>query len=198
MTDTKLRRTAEVDPLGGYEVGDVIEFRLKDGNSVTAIAVQSDPDGMIFCFADCWPVLRPFKSGKSPCYGYEDSPLRNYLNHDILDLFPDGLRTDMCAFANGDHIRIPTEKEIFGCNKHGIPESEEIRQWEPMQSRRNRIAGIGSDGFPVYSYWLTNAEKSSEMVVTVNMGGNVSFSTWWQSLAGVRPVFKLTSKEDFS
>lgn len=37
----------------GYEVQDVIAFKLTDGEKVQAIAVQQENDGMLFCVMDC-------------------------------------------------------------------------------------------------------------------------------------------------
>ena len=34
-------------------VGDVIRFKLSDGEKVEMLAVKEESDGMIFCFVDC-------------------------------------------------------------------------------------------------------------------------------------------------
>lgn len=50
-------------------------------------------------------------------------------------------------------IRIPTEKEIFGVNKYGEKESDDVKQFEPMKNRRNRIAFRNNE---FEWYWLKN------------------------------------------
>lgn len=86
--------------------------------------------------------------------GYEESDLRKKLNGEILNLFPAELKTMMAPFDNGDLLRLPTEKEIFGENYYGEYESPYVKQWKPMKKRRNRMAFDGSKEENLQWYWL--------------------------------------------
>ena len=123
-----------------FKVGDVIEVKLADGVKVQAMAVQQEEDGMVFCLVDCLPSEHPMNSTSTNEGGYEESDLRKKLNGEILNLFPAELKAMMTPFDNGDLLRLPTEKEIFGENYYGEYESPYVKQWKPMKKRRNRMA----------------------------------------------------------
>lgn len=94
---------------------------------------------MVFCLVDCLPSEHPMNSTSTNEGGYEESDLRKKLNGEILNLFPAELKAMMTPFDNGDLLRLPTEKEIFGENYYGEYESPYVKQWKPMKKRRNRI-----------------------------------------------------------
>lgn len=133
-----------------FKVGDVIEVKLADGVKVQAMAVQQEEDGMIFCLTDCLPGEHPMNSASTNEGGYEESDLRKKLNGEILYLFPAELKAMMAPFNNGDLLRLPTEKEIFGKNYYGECESLCVKQWEPMKKRRNRIHNLQTSGLPKF------------------------------------------------
>lgn len=122
------------------KVGDVIDVKLAGGVKVQAMAVQQEEDDMIFCLVDCLPGEYPMNSTRTNEGGYEESDLRKKLNSEILNLFPAELTDMMTPFDNGDLLRLPTEKEIFGGNYYGEYESPYVKQWKPMKKRRNRMA----------------------------------------------------------
>lgn len=111
------------------KVGDVIDVKLAGGVKVQAMAVQQEEDGMIFCLVDCLPGEYPMNSTRTNEGGYEESDLRKKLNSEILNLFPAELTDMMTPFDNGDLLRLPTEKEIFGGNYYGEYESPYVKQW---------------------------------------------------------------------
>lgn len=125
-----------------YEVGDKFSFALKNGESVTALAVKEEADGMVFIFEDCL----------SKAYSMNDN-LMDMLNNELYKLFPDEIQNVMVSFGGNNMIRIPTEKEIFGVNKYGEKESDDVKQFEPMKKRRNRIAFRNDE---LEWYWLKN------------------------------------------
>lgn len=110
-----------------FKVGDVIEVKLADGVKVQAMAVQQEEDGMVFCLVDCLPSEHPMNSTSTNEGGYEESDLRKKLNGEILNLFPAELKAMMTPFDNGDLLRLPTEKEIFGENYYGEYESPYVK-----------------------------------------------------------------------
>lgn len=187
----KLFRTMETAADNGYMVGDVIAFTLTDGEEVEALAVKQEQDGMIFCLVDCLNQEYSMNEENSNRGGYEATDLRVKLNGEILDRFPADIREKMVAFANGDYLRLPTEKEIFGCNEYGKAEPDDVQQWEPMKQRKNRIAfqGKGTDRWEWY--WLQNAHKryAAYFANVISYGFAYCFSA--SGADGVRPAFKI-------
>lgn len=96
----------------------------------------------------------------------------------------------MVPFGNGDYLRLPTEKEIFGENCYGEYESPYVQQWKPMKQRRNRIAFQGKNGGWEW-YWLQNkCRDSAAKFACVDDNGNAGSGSASFSI-GVRPVFKI-------
>lgn len=186
----KLFRTMETAADNGYMVGDVIAFALTDGEEVEALAVKQEQDGMIFCLVDCLNQEYSMNEEDSNRGGYEATDLRVKLNGEILERFPADIREKMVAFANGDYLRLPTEKEIFNCNDYGKAEPDEVQQWEPMKQRKNRIAfqGKGTDRWEWY--WLQNAHKRYAANFALADNGGAS-SDGASAAGGVRPAFKI-------
>lgn len=187
----KLFRTMETAADNGYMVGDVIAFTLTDGEEVEALAVKQEQDGMIFCLVDCLNQEYSMNEEDSNRGGYEATDLRVKLNGEILDRFPADIREKMVAFANGDYLRLPTEKEIFGCNDYGKAEPDDVQQWEPMKKRKNRIAfqGKGTDRWEWY--WLQNAHKRyAARFADVGYYGYATYDSA-SDAGGVRPAFKI-------
>lgn len=187
----KLFRTMETAADNGYMVGDVIAFTLTDGEEVEALAVKQEQDGMIFCLVDCLNQEYSMNEENSNRGGYEATDLRVKLNGEILDRFPADIREKMVAFANGDYLRLPTEKEIFGCNDYGKAEPDDVQQWEPMKQRKNRIAfqGKGTDRWEWY--WLQNAHKRYAACFAFVYSGGRATCSFASGAAGVRPAFKI-------
>ena len=145
----KITRTIQKDIKEQQErfvTGDIIAFDLNDGEKVEALAVKQNGDNMIFCLVDCLKDEYPMNDRSTNKGGYEASKLRSTLRDVILPRFPAEITEKMVPFENGDLLRLPTEKEIFGRNCFGLAEPEEVTQWEPMKLRRNRIAFHGHNG----------------------------------------------------
>lgn len=185
----KLFRTNEIDT-DTYQVGDVISFTLTDGEEVEAMAMKQEQDGMIFCLVDCLADEYAMNGEDTNRGGFDASDLRTALKGEILDRFPADLRERMVAFENGDLLRLPTEREIFGENYYGENEPEAVTQWEPMKLRRNRIAFQGKNGEWEW-YWLMNKRRGSAAnFAAVYSNGNAHCNNASYSY-GVRPAFKI-------
>lgn len=187
----KLFRTIETTADNGYMVGDVIAFTLTDGEEVEALAVKQEHDGMVFCLVDCLNQEYSMNEEDTNRGGYEATDLRVKLNGEILDRFPVEIREKMIAFANGDYLRLPTEKEIFGYNEYGKAEPDDVTQWEPMKQRKNRIAfqGKGTDRWEWY--WLQNQHKRYAAFFAGVGGNGGTTSSGASGVYGVRPAFKI-------
>ena len=173
-----------------FEVGDIIRFNLTDGEYVEAMAMKKETDGMIFLLVDCLAHEESMNEECSNRSGYDGCDLRVKLNDGILSRFPVEIREQMVAFPNGDFLRLPTEREIFGCNTYGEDEESNVEQWKPMELRRNRIAFQGHNGAWEW-YWLQNKRKNSAAYfVDVDYAGDATYGNASYAL-GVRPAFKI-------
>ena len=183
----------EFDNFGrAFGVGDLISFDLTDGEHMEAIAVKEESDGMIFCAVDCLEKEYPMNQKPTNEGGYEACELRKVLNREIVDRFPAEIREVMVPFENGDLLRLPTEKEIFGENEYGESEADTVTQWEPMKLRRNRIAFQGYNGAWEW-YWLQNRLRdvaSAAIFARVDGAGYADYG-YASGSYGVRPAFKI-------
>lgn len=186
----KVKRMIKSD-VSTFKVGDIIKVRLTDDEKAQAMAVQQEEDGMVFCLVDCLAKEYPMNETRTNEGGYEASDLRKKLNGEILDRFPAELKAMMAPFNNGDLLRLPTEKEIFGKNYYGECESLCVKQWEPMKKRRNRMAFDGTKYEKFQWYWLANkVEDSVSRFASVDAGGNADYYNVTNSI-GIRPTFKI-------
>ena len=185
----KVRRTEKIK-VNTFRVGDVVRFKLSDGEKVEMLAVKEESDGMIFSFADCLAKEYSMNEQNTNEGGWDASDLRKKLNGEILDRFPRKIRKLLLPFENGDMLRLPTEKEIFGSNPCGEDEPESVSQWKPMKQRKNRIASQGLNGGWEW-YWLQNrVPNSAAFFARVNGYGDAA-CYGAGAAAGVRPVVKI-------
>lgn len=189
----KVKRMIKSD-VDTFKVGDIIKFKLTDGVKVQAMAMQQEEDGMIFCLVNCLPGEYPMNSTNTNEGGYGESDLRKKLNGEILNLFPAELKTMMAPFDNGELLRLPTEKEIFGENYYGKYESSYSKQWKPMKKRRNRMAFDGSKDENLQWYWLMNKVRESAASFACVYGGGGAYNLDASRSFGVRPVFKIKNR----
>ena len=186
----KVKRMIKSD-VDTFKVGDIIKVKLTDGVKVQAMAMQQEEDGMIFCLVDC---LRKEYSMNPTSFnrgGYKSCALRKALNTEILDRFPAEIREKMVAFPNGDLLRLPTEREIFGENIYGVEEDDSVEQWEPMKKRKNRIAfqGKGTDTWEWYCLQNKYDGSAAYFASVSNYGRAYSNDASYSN--GVRPAFKI-------
>lgn len=169
----------------GFELNDSFEFELKTGELVKAKAVKQDSDGMLFIFEDC---LR------------DEYSMREILNDNVLDKifnqFPDELRQIMKKVDDNNYLRLPTEREIFGENNYGVSESDEVKQFECMKERKNRIAFQGYKTDIWEWYWLSNPYKNSDDTASATGFARVTYYGYSayhdaSNSGGVRPLFKI-------
>lgn len=191
----KVYRTSEVLAGGRYEVGDIVSYTMEDGEEVEAIAVKEEFDKhgnlcMVFMLLDCLKEECRMNRDDTNDGGYEESHLRDQLATEYLEKFPASLRLNMVPFDNGDLLRIPTEREIFGENRYGEEEPDTVEQFEAMKKRRNRMAFDGSNG-ETQAYWLQNKRvRSATAFCYVDYSGFASTYSASYSL-GVRPLYRI-------
>lgn len=191
----KVYRTSEVLAGGRYEVGDIVSYTMEDGEEVEAIAVKEEFDKhgnlcMVFMLLDCLKEECRMNRDDTNDGGYEESYLREQLRTEYLERFPVSLRLNMVPFENGDLLRIPTEREVFGENRYGEEEPNTVEQFEAMKKRRNRMALDGSNG-ETQAYWLQNKRvRSATFFCSVDNDGYASASSASFSF-GVRPLYRI-------
>ena len=197
----EVKRTIKTE-VESFELGDVITFKLKDGEKVQAKAVKQTDEGMLFLTVDC--LKDEYQMFKNPDgmgsmeINYFNSDLRHALNGEILDRFPDKIRSRMVGMRIGDSfevdlIRIPTEREICGENHYSKDESDTVVQFKGMKNRRNRIAFQTVDGEEPFAwYWLQNrVEDTAFNFAHVDYDGNANYNGASHFLS-VRLVFLLS------
>lgn len=191
----KVYRTSEVLAGGRYEVGDIVSYTMEDGEEVEALAVKEEFDKhgnlcMVFMLLDCLKEECRMNRDDTNDGGYEESHLRDQLATKYLEKFPAALRLNMVPFENGDLLRIPTEREIFGRNIYGEEEPNTVEQFEPMKKRRNRMAFDGLNG-ETQAYWLQNKRvRSAPFFCLVSYGGCAN-DYYASSSFGVRPLYRI-------
>lgn len=191
----KVYRTSEVLAGGKYEVGDIVSYTMEDGEEVEALAVKEEFDKhgnlcMVFMLLDCLKEECRMNRDDTNDGGYEESHLRDQLATKYLEKFPAALRLNMVPFENGDLLRIPTEREIFGRNIYGEEETNTVEQFEPMKKRRNRMAFDGLNG-ETQAYWLQNKRvRSATTFCCVSYSGYADTTDASYSY-GVRPLYRI-------
>lgn len=189
----KVKRNMAVE-VEQFEVGDIIKFKLTDGEKVQAMAVKQTNKGMLFVLVDClakeYPMFNSLEDMTDDFFTYENSDLRKALNGEIFARFPEEIRSRMVTLDNGDMLRIPTEREIFGENIYGQEEADTVKRWKPMKKKRNRIAFQGKEGAWEW-YWLMNRHKEYASNFAFVDYGYADYYTA-SNPRGVRPVFLLS------
>ncbi len=171
-------------------VGKVYDFQLTTGEKAQYMVQRVDEDGYLCMLVDCVPKAYPMNQRNTNKGGYLASDLRKAMNGEILALFPAELRERMIPFASGDLLRLPTEKEIFGVNEYGKEEPDSVQQFEPMKSRRNRIAFRGADESLEWYFLENEVEGSAAYFARVYSDGHAYYGSASYVL-GVRPAFKI-------
>lgn len=183
-----VHRTVEMQT-DEYEVGDIIDFTLKTGEKVSAMAMHKDADGMLFVFVDCLKDEYSMNDTNTNTGGYEACELRKKLNGEILDSFPDFIKARMKPVYKDDKLRLLTAMEVFGKNDYGDKDNGEYLPL--MGDIRNRIAFQGKGTGSWEWYWLQNTYKDSAAYFAhVNNGGYANYSRA-NGTNGVRPAFKI-------
>lgn len=172
-----------------YEVGDIIDFTLKTGEEVSAMAMRKETDGILFVFVDCLKTEYPMNSSNTNKGGYEACLLRKKLNSEILDSFPDSLKARMKPVYKDDKLRLLTAMEVFGKNPYEDKVGGEYLSL--MGDIRNRLAFQGKDTGAWEWYWLQNTPNDLAALFALVAGGGRAGSGLASGGRGVRPAFKI-------
>ena len=184
----KIRKTFKIKAdINQLEVGDIISFKLKDGEKVEARAVKREEGKMLMHFVDCLKNEYPMNEKSTNEGGYEESDLRRILNTDIIDKFPDKIVKRIAPDKNGDLLFPLSIEEVCGLNN----EFEEAEgQLEIYKTPKSRIKTLGKGGWPTW-YWLrspigSNATYFCDVDASGTAGGNGA-----SGARGLAPAFYL-------
>lgn len=170
------------------EVGDIISFKLVDGEKVRARAVKRYPETMLMVFEDCLEKEYPMNSSNTNEGGYLKSDIRRILNTEIFNRFPNKIRKHMVADYNGDFLHLLSVEEVFGKTWDDKDASE--LQIPAMKSRKNRIKFLGIDGDSAW-WWLSTPYGSSATIFCfVHINGTAGLNNASIAL-GLAPAFYL-------
>lgn len=169
----------------GYEL---VMYLKGFGGYTKMTAHETTADGVLFIFDNC-VTLCPMNISDNRDGGYEKSELKELLNKDYLNAFPEIFRNHI------KELTIPTIGQIigwdndeFGWNKC-LFESDKDEQLPLMKHVQHRIGCF--NGQTTVSYWLrNNCRNSSNSFVSISEGYNVSAGNGHRRL-GVRPEFWL-------
>lgn len=187
----KIRKTFKIKAdINQLEVGDIISFKLKDGEKVEARAVKREGDKMLMHFVDCLKDEYPMNDEDTNKGGYEESNLRMILNSDIIGKFPDKIVKHIVPDKNGDTLFLLSIEEVCGLNSK-FEKAE--GQLSVYKRPKNRIKTLGKGGYSTW-YWLRSPSDNSsgrgQCFCIVDTDGSATYS--YASIAyGVAPAFYL-------
>lgn len=187
----KIRRTFETKVgIKDLKVGDIIKFKLTDGEKVEARAVKEYPgNNMLMLFENCLDETHCMNKNGSTDGGWEQSDMRIWLNTDIINKFPDKIKKHMVPDYSGDYLHLLTLCEVFGENEF-TGKKDKKHQIEALKDRKNRIASQGNkDDYA--SWWLRDVVSASNFA-HVNNYGCAYYINASNANVGVRPAFYLS------
>ena len=180
-----IRRTSVEINAKDVAIGDDIAFTLEGFGVFTATAQKIEDDRILFMFTDCVAKM-PMNELWTNEGGFDASNLKKWMNTNLFDAFPDGMRRRMSG------LTIPSYGMMFGHDDwYENFEPDEDEQLPLMKKRKNRIADFEDD---YCWYWLSNATEkqvSSTCFAGVTYDGGADCNSASYS-DGVRPIFWLS------
>ena len=131
------------EEVGEWQMGDIIRFTLLTGEEVEAQCQRVDPEGATFCLTHCLEEEQPMNEEDTNKGGWDESDLREYLNTEILNSFPESIRNKMKPIYKDDLLTLPAVEDIFGEWDFDRWEPKEGTEpnWPLMEKRQNRCKG---------------------------------------------------------
>ena len=159
---------------------------MKGFGEFTATAHKVTEKDVRFIFDD-YITEKSMNENGSNAGGYEKSDLKEWIDGELFEAFPDELKSKMTKLS------IPSVGEIVGWDdkwdrEHFEPDEDE--QLPLMKKRRNRVAYLNNE---CSCGWLRNAmkkEHSAAFFARVGTDGS-STSSYASNSFGVRPLFLL-------
>lgn len=151
-------RMDDFDEVGEWQIGDIIRFTLLTGEEVEAQCQRVDPEGATFCLTHCLEEEQPMNEENTNEGGWDESDLREYLNTEILNSFPESIRSKMKPIYKDDLLTLPAVEDIFGEWDFDRWEPKEGAEpnWPLMKHRQYRSKGNWWWGRSAYATNATN------------------------------------------
>lgn len=133
----------DFDEVGEWQIGDIIRFTLRTGEEVEAQCQRVDPEGATFCLTHCLEKEQSMNEENTNKGGWDESDLRKYLNTEILNSFPESIRSKMKPIYKDDLLTLPAVEDIFGERDFDGWEPKEGTEpnWPLMKHRQYRSKG---------------------------------------------------------
>lgn len=142
---------------------DEFECNLSDGNRATFVLINESEGYLTFCSKDCMTRHRMNNINVSNKSGIADSEMQKYLDEEIWNLLPDGLKNIISEtrrkYKDGDQTKefdtklfLLSASEVFD-EDHCYGEEKLYDQIEYFKDERNRIKCIDKETAP---WWLSS------------------------------------------
>jgi hypothetical protein len=133
----------DFDKVGKWQIGDIIRFTLLTGEEVEAQCQRVDPEGATFCLTHCLEEEQQMNEENTNEGGWDESYLRKYLNTEILNSFPESIRSRMRPVYKDDLLTLPAVEDIFGewDFDRWEPKEDAEPNWPLMKHRQYRAKG---------------------------------------------------------
>nr|DAT91740.1 MAG TPA: hypothetical protein [Caudoviricetes sp.] len=195
----ELKVLSEAGKLGEVlKSGDNIPVTLKNGEEVSFDIGKDESGKIYFIMHNCLKETKPMNKGWTNKGGWEESAMRKYLNEEVIELLPDGLKkvikpTKIVQVWDGkrreteDKLFLLSKTQVFGkdTNYEAIePEDSQIDIFGTERSRVKEREGYGT------AWWWERSPSiyNGSYFRTVNSNGNSSGSNANHS-SGVAPAF---------
>ena len=185
----KIRRSIEFKAKPeALVVGDVISFKLLDGEKVEARAIRNEGNRMLMWFEDCIKGRYPMNEENTNNGGWLDSDARSLLNTEIINRFPGKILKHMVKDDNGDWLHLLSIEEVFGMT----PDFEITKESGPVLY----VSGIDMKGLGLHGettwHWLRSPYASNAAnFCHVSTNGTANYNHASIAL-GLAPAFYLS------
>lgn len=179
----------DFDEVGKWQIGDIIRFTLLTGEEVEAQCQRVDPEGATFCLTHCLKKEQPMNEEDTNEGGWDESDLREYLNTEILNSFPESIRSKMKPIYKDDLLTLPTVEDIFG--------EWDFDRWEPKEGAEPNWPLMKHRQYRTKGNWWWERSASYNNATSfcyVSTGGDAGTSYASVSI-GLAPAFLIANPD---
>ena len=189
----KIRRSIEFKAKPeALVVGDVISFKLLDGEKVEARAIRNEGNRMLMWFEDCIKGRYPMNEENTNNGGWLDSDARSLLNTEIINRFPGKILKHMVKDDNGDWLHLLSIEEVFGMTPDFEITKESAKLQIPaLKTEKSHVKGLGLHGKTTWHWLRSPCASNATRFCHVSSNGTTDYGS--ASVArGLAPAFYLS------
>ena len=189
----KIKRTLELKTnIKNIQLGDIISFKLLDGEKVEARAIRNEGNRMLMWFEDCIKGRYPMNEENTNNGGWLDSDARSLLNTEIINRFPGKILKHMVKDDNGDWLHLLSIEEVFGMTPNFEITKESAKLQIPaLKTEKSHVKGLGLHGETTW-HWLRSPDASDAThFCSVSLNGATCYNNASTAL-GLAPAFYLS------